>query len=555
MKLYDTLLDAAFWHKVRNDPAYAAVLEDADRELREIMAQPPIIFSFAMRNRYYVDGNRAEFDGAYLRQRIRLANAALLALVYPERSEYLTDVENTLWAICDEYSWAFPAHCSGEYTDDTTMVDLFAAETGAMVAEITAFLQDRLHERVFLRARAELKKRVFDNFRSRYFGWETAHTNWSAVCSGGIGIAMIYAAPELVEEFLPRLLAAQRDCLDSYTEDGVCLEGMTYWGYGFGYFVYFADLLYRFTDGRIDLFDDPHVELTAKFPQCNLMLGNTATSYADGNMYAKISIQLYHFLYRRYPDTVCLPLSERMEFDRGNCRWVQLLRYFAYFDPTLQGAELPQTTALFPAAGQYITTRETYSFAVKAGHNDEPHNHNDVGSFILSARDGQELCDLGAGAYTRQYFGAERYTIFCNSSASHSVPIINGFFQHEGRTYAGTIQAEGDTVTLEIGGAYPTDVGNITRSFTLCDRSVCLTDTFTERVTSFTERFVSLIKPTVTADSVRFKHCTLHFDAERMKPTVTAEVHIAHHEERVTVYCVDFAVDPSQRAATFTFEI
>lgn len=563
MKLYDTLLDNVFWQRVRSDPAYADALSHIRAEFEEQAKAPLTVLPFSLRDRFYTDGDRSQFEKYYFGRRVLLSSAAILALVYPEKAAYLQKVEDTLWAICDEYSWALPAHCTGDYADDITMVDLFVAETGAAVAEITAMLRERLHPRVFARARVELKRRVFDNYRDRRFGWETVRTNWSAVCAGGIGIAMMYAAPELMEEFLPRLLASEQCCMDSYTEDGACLEGMSYWAYGFGYFVYFADLLRRFTDGRVDIFADPKVKLMATFPQRNLMMGNTATSFADGDMHAKVPLDLYHFLHRRYPDAVTLPPPERMAFNEGNCRWVQFLRHFAYFDPALCGGELPKATYYLPVAGQYITTRETFSFAVKAGRNDEPHNHNDVGSFILSTAKGQELCDLGAGLYTRQYFGSERYTIFCNSSLSHSVPIINGLSQHEGGEYGGSMQTSGDMVTLEIGGAYPDDVGSITRIFVIGDKSVRLTDAWTDKVKSFTERFVSVIEPTVTAGAVRFADCTLYFDPKAVTPTVAVEQHCMHGYKKdaegkmplLPVYCVDFAVDPAMGRVTFTFDM
>ena len=563
MKLYDTLLDNAFWQRVRSDPAYADALSHIRAEYEEQAKAPLTVLPFSLRDRFYTDGDRSQFEKYYFGRRVLLSSAAILALVYPEKAAYLQKVEDTLWAICDEYSWALPAHCTGDYADDTTMVDLFVAETGAAVAEITAMLRERLHPRVFARARVELKRRVFDNYRDRRFGWETVKTNWSAVCAGGIGIAMMYAAPELMEEFLPRLLASEQCCMDSYTEDGACLEGMSYWAYGFGYFVYFADLLRRFTDGKTDLFADPKVRLMATFPQRNLMMGNTATSFADGDMHAKVPLDLYHFLHRRYPDAVTLPPPERMAFNEGNCRWVQFLRHFAYFDPALCGGELPKATYFLPVAGQYITTRDTFSFAVKAGRNDEPHNHNDVGSFILSTAKGQELCDLGAGLYTRQYFSSERYTIFCNSSLSHSVPIINGLSQHEGGEYGGSIQASGDTVTLEIGGAYPADVGSITRTFVIGGKSVQLTDAWTDKAKSFTERFVSVIEPTVTTGAVRFADCTLHFDPKAVTPKVSVEQHCMHDYKKdaegknplLPVYCVDFAVDPAMGRVTFTFDM
>ena len=42
--------------------------------------------------------------------------------------------------------------------------------------------------------------------------------------------------------------------LSGFGEDGYCSEGLGYWGYGFGHYLYLAQILYDFTEGRIDLF-------------------------------------------------------------------------------------------------------------------------------------------------------------------------------------------------------------------------------------------------------------------------------------------------------------
>ena len=65
----------------------------------------------------------------------------------------------------------------------------------------------------------------------------------------------------------------------------------------------------------------------------------------------------------------------------------------------------------------------------------EPHNHNDVGSFLYYIGDEEIISDLGAGEYTKKYFGPERYEILCNSSRGHSVPVIEGKYQCAGREY------------------------------------------------------------------------------------------------------------------------
>jgi hypothetical protein len=96
--------------------------------------------------------------------------------------------------------------------------------------------------------------------------------------------------------------------------------------------------------------------------------------------------------------------------------------------------------------------------AVKAGHNAENHNQNDVGSFILHM-DGEDLlCDPGRGLYSRQYFSPLRYENIFASAYGHSVPVIGGQLQPAGREFEGDLVevAEDDKrVVIAFGDAYP----------------------------------------------------------------------------------------------------
>lgn len=556
--LYSEQLDSEFWAGVKSGAAYKDAIDILKAHYAEWAEKPLTVLSFSARFRYYRDGERADFEKPFFGRRILLSSAAILSLIYPENEEYLHTAEELIWAICDEYCWAVAAHTSGELSDDSKIIDLFTAETAAALAEITAFLEKRLNKATVCRVKAELERRVFEPFRSNSYFWEHGNNNWSAVCAGGVGIALMYSDKKAAEEFMPRLIGAVNSCLASYTSDGTCLEGFTYWNYGFGYFVYFADMLYRFTDGRIDMFDNAHVQKTASYPQRSLMRGNSAVSFADAGENDKAQGELIHYLHRRYPETAALLPENRIKFPELNCRWCSYLRYFAWVDPEVKGESEPEGTYLLPDAGQYITARRTYSFAVKAGNNDEPHNHNDIGEFIIATDRGQELCDLGAGRYTRDYFNEHRYEVFCNSSISHSVPIINGKTQSAGRRFSGSLSLNGDTVTLDIGGAY--DIGSISvsRRFELTDTAVTLTDSFSGGIEAFTERFVSEIKPAVEGNRVKFGLCSLRFDSDKMNPVISEQQYAARSLEPQavfkTAYCVDFPVNPKDGGAEFVFE-
>jgi len=96
-----------------------------------------------------------------------------------------------------------------------------------------------------------------------------------------------------------------------------------------------------------------------------------------------------------------------------------------------------------------------------AGNNGVPHNHNDIGSFIVHKHGKLLLTDPGGPVYSRKTFGPNRYDIlFCNS-LGHSVPVINGKLQQPGAQYYGTLEVENlngkgmKCVTVDMSKAYP----------------------------------------------------------------------------------------------------
>jgi hypothetical protein len=103
--------------------------------------------------------------------------------------------------------------------------------------------------------------------------------------------------------------------------------------------------------------------------------------------------------------------------------------------------------------------------AAKGGHNNESHNHNDIGEFIVF-RDGLPLLiDAGVETYTRKTFSPQRYEIWTMQSAYHSLPTVDGVQQSPGREFAARdvrFDPEQATFSLDIAGAYPPEAG-ITR--------------------------------------------------------------------------------------------
>ena len=461
------------------------------------------------------------------------------------REEDVRALEDAIWAICEEYTWVLPAHTS-DLGDryNTEVIDLFSAETGFALSEIVYLLSDVLDPKVVRRVRECLEERIFRMYLSHTYWWENASMNWASVCAGCVGGAFIYCAPERFHLVHDRILATMETFLKGFGQDGICLEGIHYWGYGFGFFTYFAQLLYEFTDGKEDLFDNPICQKTAFFQEHAFLRQNHTISFSDGERIGSFLPGLTHKLHQLY-GTKLLPL-EYAAFTEYCHRFPAYLRNFFWVDPYAPiCAPAEKSDKYFPTAQWFVSSSKELSFATKAGHNDEPHNHNDIGGFLLACDDGQILCDFGAGEYTRDYFQTDtRYNYLCNASFGHNVPIINGCGQMPGRQYRGEVLSHSDGVfTVDMAKAYSVEkLSSAVREMKLDGASFGLTDTFEGVDLRVTERFVTMIPPKKNGSTVHLGKFRME-TSPQMAPNISLEIIINHEGHPDTLYLIDYEID------------
>jgi len=550
-------LDKEFWKQVRQDTRYLSFIEKAVAMYEENRYEEIPCLPFYSRIRFYApdDGDRSEFETPYFRRRKYLSSVALLALLYPEELGYIHELQEIIWAICEEYTWVLPAHCNGTLEKDLNHIDLFCAETGFTLTEICYLLSERMDERVRLRAECEVRNRVIRNYEQGVFHWEESSSNWAAVCAGNVGGVLMYLEPELFRKYLPRLLATMDCFLSGFAEDGTCMEGFNYWKYGFGSFVHFADLLYQFTDGAMDVLQGEKILRISNYMYRSFLADGSSVSFADGTADGKANLGLQYFLHRKFPREVQLLPNRFMSLAPLTVTWREDIRSFLDFDPDIcLPEELPLATFVLEDAGQVIHRGERYSLAVKAGHNQEPHNHNDVGNFILATQHGQIFCDYGSGKYTRQYFSPERYKYLVTSSLGHNVPIVGGQPQKAGLSYSGTLAHAGNTITIQMAEAYGIPgCRRITRELIYEEKRVVLQDSF-DCDLPITERFVTMIEPEIYAEHIKIADCILKFDPEKIMASVHKEQVEPHgrahatRKETDTLYCMDLILQPGVTA-------
>ncbi|NEB75546.1 heparinase, partial [Streptomyces sp. SID14478] len=130
--------------------------------------------------------------------------------------------------------------------------------------------------------------------------------------------------------------------------------------------------------------------------------------------------------------------------------------------PLPQRHWLPDTQVLVTRAA--AGSERGLLLAAKGGHNDESHNHNDVGTCIVAVDARPLLIDVGVGTYRKETFGPERYGIWSMTSAYHNVPVVNGLGQPPGAAFRATDvihrhHPDGDELTCDIAAAYPPEAG------------------------------------------------------------------------------------------------
>lgn len=518
--LFHTIEEQDKWFKtIQEDNAYESIINEIKAEAKRLVNKPLEDVTYTLFKIFEETGSRIEYERVYFEKRRRLNTFAMMSLLEPKNPIYLKELHQIIWSICDEYTWCLPAHLKGSpemSTDESyTMarqytIDLFAAETSFALSEILQLTKDSLDPFLRKRIMQEIYERIFWPFLNQpRFHWETATHNWASVCAGSIGSAALHLINNDEELFmiLERVLRSMECYLDGFNDDGTCLEGYGYWEYGFGFFVYFADLLKKKTGDEVDLLDDKKVHQIALFQQKSFLHKNIVVNFSDARATASIFLGLSHYLNDVFIDFEIPEKELRAHYTEDNgSRWAPVFRNLYWFNSEKIGASWSSSSYFLKDSQWFISRYQAeninYGFATKGGHNDEPHNHNDIGHFILQRNGEVFLKDLGSGLYNEAYFGPERYSFLGNGSHGHSVPMINHQQQKEGRfnqakMYHESINDGQVDLKIDMTAAYSVHgLQKIMRAFMwkkTTKPTLTLEDTFmfSEHPTSIVERFIT----------------------------------------------------------------
>jgi hypothetical protein len=406
-------------------------------------------------------GDRRKFETPYFLRRAKLTAAALR--LFLGQTDLKAIVQDYIWAICEESNWVLPAH-------ENDLIDLFSAETGFLLAELMVALGDTLDAEIRARVRQEIDRRIFDpylRYHHRAIWWYKSGLNWNGVCNSSVAATFLLLEPEpkRVARALEIALAGLQVFLETaFEKDGSSNEGVAYWYYGLINFVALSEILRARTGGAMDLLASDHLGRIAAFPSKMLLSGSSFVTFSDCDETLHFEPGIIARLAERTGEDSLLGLLQPSRPAEHN-RWFPMhLRNLLWWDGQYHPVGQVSDTFL-PVGGIVRLTSSTPQgdpvvVAIKAGHNAENHNHNDIGSLIVHAGDETLLTDPGRGLYTRQYFGPERYENLFASSYGHSVPRIGGRLQQEGHEFQGEFvnvdfSNPEKQVEIEFARAYP----------------------------------------------------------------------------------------------------
>ena len=432
-------------------------------------------------------GRRSAWEDAYFSRRARLCALTAAECVACD-GRYLDDIADTVWAICEESAWQLPAHNS--YIRDTPqlplpdtsrpIVELFAAETGALLAMVYHLLGAKLDEAapgLAGRIEHEVKTRILQPYFTAHFWWmgngDEPMCNWTSWCTQNVLLAVFLLPTTSAERRRAVEQAAHSlDCfLKDYGPDGCCNEGAQYYRHA-GLTLWGAlDIMAQAAPEAFGpLFRETKIKNIAEYILNVHVEGPYYLNFGDCSPLAgRCGAREFRFGQAVGSEALCAlaaadfaadPDCDHLQNQDGSTHinlWYRLVTAFAESElRNYHAAPAAPRTVFYPSVGVYSARSGGWVLGAKMGTNGDSHNHNDTGS-VTVYKDGMPfLIDIGVESYTQKTFSPQRYEIWTMQSAWHNLPTFAGVQQLPGAQYAARdVEAGERSVSADLASAYP----------------------------------------------------------------------------------------------------
>ena len=455
-------------------------------------------------------GQRTPWEDAYFSRRTRLC-ALVCAECVEYQGRFMDAIADAVWAICEESAWQLPAHNS--YIRDTPqlplpdtsrpIVDLFAAETGALLALTRHLVYDALDAAapgITARMERELNARILTPYFRDHFWWmgngDEPMCNWTSWCTQNVLLTVfLLSTTQQQRHAAVKQAAYSLDCfLKDYGADGCCNEGAQYYRHAGLTLWGCLEILSTVAPGAFrPLFAQSKVKNIAEYIRNVHVEGPYYLNFGDCSPLAgRCGAREYRFGQAVGSNALCALAAEDFCADDDPDHlenpdatthinlWYRLTTAFA--EAELMACTLPQpeqNTVWYPSVGIYAARKGAWVLGAKFGSNGDSHNHNDTGSITVYKNGKPFLIDIGVESYTKKTFSPQRYEIWTMQSAWHDLPTFGGVQQLPGAGYAARdVRTTEDSITGELVGAYPPIEGMTTyrRTVSVSEQGITLQD-------------------------------------------------------------------------------
>lgn len=507
--------------------AWESILYEVDRKPLVERAEQALdykwqAFTASSYLEYERSGDRSEMESYFYGNR-RAIQALVVGELLEGKGRFIPQLINGLWFSCQQFSWVLSAHQNRQRSkrslpdDREHFIDHGSASYGAAVAIAYHFFHeefDKVDPSISYAIRAAIKKHILDPYldpeeleANRWLALAEHNpdglvNNWTPWCNSDVMLAylLVEEDPDRLRKAVHQSVRSVEEFLEYTTTDGACEEGPAYWAQAAGRLYDYLQIMYDASGGKFDVLKTDRIKESGEFI-CRAWVGDGyVVNFADASARNGINVDLvwayaeaagslemkslaHYFMgndrHRRFyvPRVPTDELYRGLHAIRGRKKMreeVSRLNDSAEYSETKSGLvkAIPVGTWYPQTELAYMRNGNDWFLAAKGGHNNESHNHNDVGTCVLYIRKIPVLVDAGVGVYTRQTFSSERYTLWPMNSPYHNLLSPNGGEQPDGRKYRSAdcvCELEKGTFSVRLDKAYSAEASlkSLVRSYKL----------------------------------------------------------------------------------------
>ncbi|MEP5593406.1 MAG: heparinase II/III family protein [Flavobacteriaceae bacterium] len=479
------------WKKIVPLSIYNKQIETAE----ELLGKDWPVIKASVFLEYERNGNRTNYEDLSFERRHALSRL-VMAEMLEGKGRFVDDIINLVWAICEETYWGLPAHIflqesgSGLPDIENPSVDLFVAETGALLAWTDYMIGEKMDEvNPFIRERIQYETRIkihepyLKATEYKYMGYNKSirrPNNWNPWINSNVMLSALLLEKNKLRraELIYKIFEVLDNYLNPHPADGGCDEGPHYWNAAGASVFDCLSVIDLATNHKINLFSDPLIVNLGTYVYKAYVGNGYYLNFADAGMKANHSPTLLY----RYGKAIDSEIMMNMAAYFGELQGIKNKSFKGSLGRAIPGlyyiSEVFKQTAKEPlirdlwlpdiqiAGGRDKEgSKEGLYFAAKGGHNEESHNHNDIGNFVVFSDGNPAIIDIGVETYTKKTFSTDRYDIWTMNSGYHNLlPTVNGTKQNNGIAFKATnveYQATDKKVfyAMDISDSYPKNAG------------------------------------------------------------------------------------------------